>query len=225
MRLCQRCVVAAMGLLLALPNIAQDRLWVKSHHQLDMDEEPPEQWTTISTADKQFPAKTRLLFRDADARRLVIRFEADSPSTSEIISLNYLETGETMSLTVTDSAIEVTLGAQVYSLPRADCEAYSGPNGTDCPPNVRAEAAAFIAAASPEFRDALLDFVRVGCTASMELFFKAARVGWVFFSDQVDCTKPPLNLVSKPTKVVPNFDPAAEPPDEFDFLFGEAYFQ
>lgn len=221
-------VIAVAGTILFLSSvaIAQSRTWQKSHDRVILQPgNPPTvagEWTLIETADEQEPIISRRLYKTASSKRLVTRAQLPASGLSEL-SFTLLDTGETLSLIVSSTGTVATLGGQQYTLTRAECEAYSGANGKQCPPSSRTAAAAFIANASPAFRQSLQDFANTGCSWSMELYWEATQLGFIFFSDVVDCTAPPLTLQEGSTRIVNDFNPNTTPPDQFDTLFGAAY--
>lgn len=216
--------VLGMFVFAGQPSSAETRPWVKFHNQIEINGQVSAEWTKIGTV-KGFPHESRMLYRDAVQRKLVIRYEVSTVDGPELFSLQSLPTGESIHFTMTESGLDVTMDGAAFHLQRGVCESYSRPDGKDCPPIVRSEAAAFIESASQSFRDTLLYFADTGCSWSLDLYGVASRLGFLFFPEQVECFEPPLDLVKQPTPPVPMFDPELVPPNEFEAQFGGSYYR
>jgi hypothetical protein len=184
------------------------------------------EFTAISSNLDELPATYRVLYRDAQGRRLVIRNLYTDGEGSGTLSIECVSSGETVEFdTVAQESVTARFGTNSATINKTEL----APGATALPENLRDESAAVFSSLSLPCRLTLKRMAEIGEIYSVE-FSEAALMVYNFvltggMEIAIDGEPPAVETTSAPTEVVVEFDPAQTPPSEFEEGFGAAYYE
>jgi len=184
------------------------------------------EFTSISSNLDELPATYRILYRDSQGRRLVIRDLYTDGEGSGTLSIECVSSGEIVEFeTVAQESITARFGPNSVTVNATDVSM----DATALPENLRAECATVFDSLSLPCRLTLRRLAEIGDYYSLELseagFMVATFVLTGSLAIAVDGNPPAVETTSAPTEVVVEFDPAQTPPTEFEEGFGAAYYE
>lgn len=206
-----------VGSLLALFMVASasaaERSYLRSHQVVRFGGHAVAEFTRIMTADKGLPFIARTLYQDDTGARLVVREVTENVEGVGSISVELIETGEKLTVTMQKPAT-ITVGLGSEKLEFSDAEVL--------PPHVKKSGASLLENASPSFQGALRRLAQAGCSFIAELEPIGFLLRELFFSDLPKPSGPAPDF-SETMAVTKNFDPAVHPATEFESAFGAAF--
>ena len=200
---------------LGLPDAyAQARNWAKYHVVMQFAENTVAEYTKITTRDTAEPKLFRLLYRDTTNVPLVYRHQTSAASL--IVSLATVSGDALFSFSMAGETSPISLSLCGGSTSFAESDATSAA--------VRSQVEGFYNSCPPAFKTAMTNFVRVGLTYEPVLETTAELIRDILFPTVQGAYNPATTRVLS-SKVPNNFDPQTTPPDAYDQLFGQHYYQ